>query len=325
VRKFWSIAVGKREVGQALPSAGAYAAGILCWLLSAGVYIAVKSTAAEMPPWALCFWRVTIAALILLPATHSHGKAVAAALTNRWVELLVIGGLGLAITQGLLFIGLNYTGAINAGLILALMPVITMVLARFVLGEALGPWQVVGSIVACVGMVIIIVRGDLSALLRFDFNAGDLFIVAGALCFALYTVLLRRAKFALERLPLLVVLLAAAAITALPFYTWEMLHDERTALKPAGLLGLAYVAVPGGAMMYYLFNWSVEKLGASKAGMLLYSQTVFIAVLAYIFLGERLQLYHVIGAGFILVGVLLVMLLKAQPVGSAAVPSKAKR
>jgi drug/metabolite transporter (DMT)-like permease len=46
-------------------------------------------------------------------------------------------------------------------------------------------------------------------------------------------------------------------------------------------LGLTYVAVPGGALMYYLFNWSVEKLGASKAGMLLYSQTVFITLLAY--------------------------------------------
>jgi len=320
--QFWSIAVGKKEVGQASPSAGAYAAGILCWLLSAGVLIAVKSTAAEMPPWALCFWRVTIAALILLPATRSHGKAVAAALVDRWVELLVIGGLGLAITQGLVFIGLNYTGAINAGLILALTPVITMVLARFVLGEAVGPRQAIGSVVACVGMVIIIVRGDLFALLRFDFNVGDLLIVAGAFCFALYTVLLRRAKFALERLPLLVVLLAAAAMTALPFYSWEMLHDERTALKPAGLLGLAYVAVPGGALMYYLFNWSVEKLGASKAGMLLYSQTVFVALLAYIFLRERLHLYHVIGAGFILAGVLLVMLLKPRPVGSAAVPSR---
>jgi len=77
--------------------------------------------------------------------------------------------------------------------------------------------------------------------------------------------------------------------------------------------------------MYYLFNWSVEKLGASKAGMLLYSQTVFIAVLAYFFLGERLHLYHVIRAGFILAGVLLVMLLKPEPVGSAAVPSKAER
>jgi uncharacterized membrane protein YedE/YeeE len=52
-----------------------------------------------MPPWAFCFWRVTIAALILLPATHSHVKAVAASLRKRWPELLVIGGLGFGITQ----------------------------------------------------------------------------------------------------------------------------------------------------------------------------------------------------------------------------------
>jgi drug/metabolite transporter (DMT)-like permease len=326
--QFWSVVERRRgvdEARQASPSAGAYGVGILCWLLSAGVYIAVKSTSSEMPPWALCFWRVTIAALILLPFTYSQIKAAAATLRKRWAELLAIGGLGLALTQGLIFVGLNYTSAINAGLILALMPVITMVLAEVLLREPMGPWQAVGSVVACIGMVIIVVRGDLFALLHFDFNAGDLFIVGGALCFALYTVLLRRAKLVVERLPLLVVLLAAAAITALPFYAWELLHDERAALTPAGLLGLAYAAVPGGALMYYLFNWSVEKLGASKAGTLLYSQTVFIAVLAYIFLGERLHFYHIVGAGFILAGVLLVMLLRPPPVGSTAGPSKAER
>jgi len=315
------IRTGKRLV---LPTLGAYGVGVLCWLLSAGVYIAVKLTANEMPPWVLCFWRATIAAIILLPATHSHWRAVAATLRKRWLEFLVIGGLGLAITQGLMFIGLNYTSAINAGLILALMPIITMILARFFLGEELGLWQVAGSVVACVGMAIIIVRGDLSALLRFDFNAGDLFIVAGAFCFALYTVLLRRAKFDLARLPLLVVLLAAAAITAFPFYLWEMLHDERTSLNTAGLLALAYVAVPGGALMYYLFNSSIEALGASKAGMFLYLQTIFIAVLAYIFLGERMYLYHVVGACFIMAGVLLVMSRKPRPDGSGTIHSKAE-
>jgi drug/metabolite transporter (DMT)-like permease len=56
--------------------------------------------------------------------------------------------------------------------------------------------------------------------------------------------------------------------------------------------------------------------------MLLYLQTVFIAVLAYIFLGERLYLYHVMGAGFIMAGVLLVMFRKPRPDGSVAVRSK---
>ena len=67
-----------------------------------------------------------------------------------------------------------------------------------------------GSVVACVGMVIIIGRGDLFALLCFDFNAGDLFIVDGAMCLGLYTVLLRRAHFALERLPLLATMFSSS-------------------------------------------------------------------------------------------------------------------
>jgi drug/metabolite transporter (DMT)-like permease len=297
---------------QSSPGVGAYGLAVLCWLLSAGVYIAAKAVATEMPPWALCFWRVILAGTILLPTTRHHWPAIAATVRQRWRALLVIGGLGLAITQGLLYTGLAYTTAINAGLILALMPVITMILARFVLNEPLGPWQVMGSVLACAGMALIVVRGNLAALLRLDLNAGELFVVAGALCFALYTVLLRRARFELAPLPQLVVLLAGGAIAALPFYLWELLHDERTALNARGLVALAYVAGPGGALMYYLFNRSVEALGASKAGVLLYLQTVFVAVLAYFFLGERLQAYHLVGAGFILAGVLLIMLLKPR-------------
>jgi drug/metabolite transporter (DMT)-like permease len=294
----------------AAPNIEAYGLTTLCWLLSAGVYIAAKAVVTEMPPWTLCFWRVLLAGLILLPATRQHWTAVVATLGQRWFSLIVIGGLGLAITQGLMYTGLNYTTAINAGLILALMPIITMILARFLLNEPLGPQQILGSVIACIGMAIIIVRGDLPALLRLDLNAGELFIVGGAICFAFYTVLLRKAKFELPRLPLLVVLLAGAAISALPFYLWEIVHDERTALNAKGLWALAYVVGPGGALMYYLFNRSVEALGASKAGVFLYLQTVFVAILAYFFLGERLLPYHFLGAGFILAGVLLVTLFK---------------
>jgi drug/metabolite transporter (DMT)-like permease len=54
----------------------------------------------------------------------------------------------------------------------------------------------------------------------------------------------------------------------------------------------------------------VEALGASKAGVFLYLQTVFVAILAYLLLGERLLPYHFVGAAFILAGVLLVTLFK---------------
>jgi len=309
-----SAAREEAQVGLPVKLNAQAAAGLatLCWLLSAGVYIAAKAVVKEMPPWTLCFWRALFAGLILLPRARPHWSAMIALVQRRWLSLLIIGGLGLSITQGLIYVGLNYTTAINAGLIIALMPVITMILARFFLNEPVGPWQFIGSFVAFVGMAVIVTRGNLWALFYLDLNPGDLFMVGAAIALALYTVLLRRAKFELPGLPLLVILLGAGVVVAVPFYAWELIKDERTALNPNGMLALIYVAGPGGALMYYLFNLSVQALGASRAGVFLYLQTAFVAILAYFFLGERLLPYHLAGAFFILVGVLLVMLLKPR-------------
>ncbi|MBB4272854.1 DMT family transporter [Rhizobium mongolense] len=308
------LAVHRDTVGTEQAAGGslaaAYSVGVFCWLLSAGVYIAAKWVSSEMPPWALCFWRVLIAWAILMPIVYQHFGTMVALVRARGLELLAIGGMGLAICQGLIFVGLEHADATTAGIIIALIPIITMILARFILAEPMGRWQVIGSILAFLGIVVIIVKGSPAALLRLDLNPGELWIVAGAFCFSLYTVLLRRAKFDVNRLALLVLLLGAAVLTALPFYLFELVSDERSTLNTSGLIALGYVAIPGGAVMYYLFNRSIEALGAARAGVLLYIQTIFIAVLAYLFLGEQLQRYHLEGAALIVAGLLLIILLK---------------
>ena len=61
-----AVEAGPRGTGTSAPLG--FSVGTLCWLLSAGVYIAAKWVAPEMPPWTLCFWRVFLAALVLLPS-----------------------------------------------------------------------------------------------------------------------------------------------------------------------------------------------------------------------------------------------------------------
>ena len=300
------------KVAAAAPPALAYATAVLCWLLSAGVYIAAKWVAPEMPPWALCFWRLTLACAILLPIVHHHHEAMITLVRSRAVEVLIIGAIGLTLCQGMIYTGLNYTDATTAGIIMALSPIMTMVLARFVLGEPLGIWKALGAMLALCGMVVIVARGDLAALMRLQFNPGELWIVGSALCWGLYTVLLRRSKFGIELLPMVVLLLGAGALAALPFYLWELVSGERSALHANGLLALAYVAGPGGALMYYLYNKSVETLGAGRASMLLYLQTVFVALLAYLFLGESLHDYDLAGAAFIVAGLVLATVIKPK-------------
>ncbi|WP_281405875.1 MULTISPECIES: EamA family transporter [unclassified Mesorhizobium] len=229
------------------------------------------------------------------------------------VEVVAVGAIGLTLCQGMIYHGLNDTDATTAGIIMALSPVMTMVLARFVLGEPLGLWKSLGALVALAGMIFIVAHGNLTALLQLKFNAGELWIVGSAFCWGLYTVLLRRAKFGIELLPMVVLLLGAGALVALPFHVWELFNDERSAMDVHSILALAYLAGPGGALMYYLYNKSVETLGASRASMLLYLQTVFVAVLAYLLLGEGLHDYDLVGAAFIVTGIVLATVVKPRP------------
>lgn len=299
-------------------SLAGYPAAVLCWLLSAGVYIAAKWVAPEMPPWGLCFWRLLLACAILLPIVHRHHGAMLALLKSRPLEIVAVGAIGLTFCQGMIYRGLNDTDATTAGIIMAMSPIMTMVLARLVLGEPLGLWKALGAAAALAGMLVIVAHGNIGALVRLRFNIGELWIVGSAFCWALYTVLLRRSKFGLELLPLVVLLLGAGALVALPFHLWEIFNDERSALNGNGLLALAYLAGPGGALMYYLYNKSVETLGASRASMLLYLQTLFVAILAYLLLGESLHDYDLVGAAFIVLGVVLATVIKPK-----AVPVKA--
>ncbi len=311
----WAVGEAKGTPAKGSPTDSmmvGYTVALLTWVLSSGVYIAAKYAIAEMPPWTLCFWRVAIAAGILLPVIRHHGTEVYDLVRHRGLELLVIGGLGLGLCQGLMYVALEHTTAINAGLILALTPIFTMILARFVLGEAMGPWQIIGSLVAMLGMVVIVVKGSFAALIEFSIGRGELLVVVAAAFLAVYTVFLRRAKFPLPRLQLLVVLLCAAVVAVFPLYLYELARGEVTHMDIKGYLALAYAAIPGGALMYFLYNWSIDALGASKAGAFMYTQMVFIAILAYLILGEQIELYHIVGAGLIILGVVLVMALKQK-------------
>jgi drug/metabolite transporter (DMT)-like permease len=230
---------------------------------------------------------------------------------------LVIGGLGLGITQGLLFTALDFTSAVNTGIIFSTSPMITLVLAAIVLREALGPWQAAGSLVAFVGIVVITVKGNPALLTGLDFGIGDLLAIVAACTLACYTVLLKRAKFQLDRLPLLVVLMAGGAIASFPFYAYELASGQHENLNIEGYLALAYMVIFGGALMYMCFNWSIDVLGAGRAGILIYSQMVFTAVLAWLLLGESFEWYHYLGSGLIVVGIVLVSFFKPKSANAA--------
>ena len=309
----WSVAEAKAEAATKSGSEPlGYAVGTIGWLLTAGVFVAVKAVVDELPPWTLCFARVTIAFLVLLPLVRNDLPAMKAFLRRRWLPVMLVGGLGLGVTQGIMYEALSLTTAVNAGIIFATAPIITMILARILLCERMSGGQAAGSVVALAGVVVIAVQGSLAMLLHFSIGLGDLLILGSAVLFAAYTVMLKYEKFDLPRLPLLVLLLAGAVVVTFPLFLYEVATGAHDNLGRDGVLALLYAAIPGGALMYLLYNWSIELLGASRGGALMYLQMIFVTVLAWLLLGERIEPYHLAGGGLILIGVILVLWLKPR-------------
>ena len=315
----WSVVKSREEELEKGSGEGiGYVLGVLTWVLAGGVFVAVKGTTSEMPSWTFTFVRVLIAALFLVPIVWPHRRAMLDFVKEHGPHVFAIGAIGLGLTQGLVFTALHFTSAVNAGIIFTSAPLVTLVLAAFVLREALGPWQVVGSMVAFVGIVVIAVRGSLATLLGLDFNGGDLLLILAAVFFASYTVLLKRAKFDLPRLPLLVVLLFSGATATFPFFLYEVFTGAHDNVSTPGILAIAYAGIVGGSLLYLCYNTSVDKLGAGRAGNLMYLQMVFTAFFAWLILGEALHWYHFLGAGLILLGVFFVEVLKPKPKAQGA-------
>jgi len=307
----------EKPKGAAQPSGErARALGLLafCWLLAAGVFIAVKWAGTYTPPWTLAFFRLLFATLFLLPFVTSQLREMATQFRVHYRVIVPIGALGLAFTQGALFTALTTSSAINVGIVFSVWPITAIILAALVLGERLTLLQTFGVILCFGGVLMVVAQGKPETIIDMGVNTADIWVIVSVLCFSFYSVMMKKITIDLAALPLLVLVLASATLASAPFFVWEIFHDERIAVDWHDIAAIAYVAIPGGGIMYLLFNRGITMLGAAKASVTFYLQTLFTVILAYFLLGEQLHVYHAVGIALIAAGVIIVTLIKPRKV-----------
>lgn len=287
----------------------AYTLFIVGSALMASNAVIGRAAANVVPPVGLAFWRWLVAFLIVLPFAWSGLVRHRRVLLARWKQFLMLGALGMGICGAVVYMGLQLTGATNTGLIYATSPVLILAISALALGEAVTPRQVLGILLAMGGVLTILTRGDLDALLGFSFNRGDLLILAGAISWAVYTVLLRRTGGS----PLPVVTqFAANALSGVlvlsPFYAWETLSGHPVVPTPQTVLLIGGVALVASVLAFLAYQKTIALLGPARAGTALYVSPVWVALLAWGLLGEALQPFHLAGVLLIFPGVLLATL-----------------
>jgi len=257
----------------------------------------------DMPPMALTFFRWLLASLVLAPFVVSRLARDWPTIRAHWRTMALLGSIGIALHNAIAYIGLNYTTATNGVVLNSFIPVMIIAMAWAFFGERLTRVQLLGVAVSLVGVLAILSGGSLATLARFRLNAGDLCVILAMAMWSLYTVLLRRRPVGLDRLSFLFVLAIVGVVIMFPLWLGESLLIRSPVWSARSFAALIGVAIFSSVLAYIFWNRGVELLGPAVAGLFVHLMPVFGALLAWLFLGERLAPYHLAGMALILTGI----------------------
>ncbi len=284
----------------------AYIGLVLTPLFWAGNAVVARGTVEHIPPLSMSFWRWIIALAILLPfgwpGVWRHRQVV----RQHLGSMVALATFSVAAFNSLLYYAALTTTATNIALINSTIPIFVALLAWLLLGDRTRPIQALGIGLAILGILAVVARGDITVLTSLQAQPGDLIMVAAVFSWGLFSVLLRRQAVPLPPLTFLTVQILLGTLVILPFYLADFLfYSGGFTLSQETALPLIYFAIFPGILAYGFWNHGVHQIGPANAAIFMYLTPVFASVLASVFLGESLGLFHVIGGALILAGLLL--------------------
>ena len=282
--------------------------GYLCALSAtaiwSGNFIIARGLNESIPPVSLAFWRWVVAVLVFLPFAAKPLVAERATLKKHLPYLLVTSCLGITIFNTLIYIAGQTTTAINLSLISISFPIFIVILQRLFYGEEITVYKAIGILLVVVGVVLLITKGEFAKLRELSFAIGDIWMVAAALIFAIYSILLKRKPQELSIRAFQLSTFLIGLFLLFPFFLWEVSVTPPVQFEVRTLLAILYVGVFAALTAFLLWNRAIMILGPTKAGMNYYTLPLFSGLLAFLVLGESITMVHFYSVLFILTGII---------------------
>lgn len=277
---------------------------ILPPLFWAGNATLARFVADQITPITLAFWRWVIALTVLIPFTWPHVRKDWPEIKKGGRNIILLGLLGIASFNALLYTAAHTTTAINISLTQSIMPAIIVLISFLLFGDRITLRQMFAIALCAIGACYIVIRGDIQRLKDLEFVIGDLIMLLAVILYAIYTALLRK-RPDIHPLSFLTTTFAVGVVFLLPPYLWEIQSGPPLVLSQSVILSLIYVAFFPSILAYLCWNRGIYEIGANRAGLYINLLPLFTALLAMFFLEERFQAYHIAGIFFIFSGLLL--------------------
>ncbi len=278
---------------------------MLTSLFWGGNIVIGRYAAGHVPPMALSFIRWAVAFLIVAPFALPVLKRDWVVIRKNLGIMFLLTLLGIAVYNSLAYWALQHTQALNALLLTSSHPLVVALCAFVLYRERLTVWQAIGIAISLYGVLTVLTRGDLGVLRTIEFNIGDVVFFAAIVIYAVYTTLLQSRPKGLHQLSFLAFTMGFGALFLAPVFAADVASGNTVPLDLKSFLILGYIVVFPSLLAYLFFNRGNELIGPNRAAPFYHLIPVFGSALAILFLGEKPELFHAVGYGLVLLGILI--------------------
>jgi drug/metabolite transporter (DMT)-like permease len=279
--------------------------GILAGLTAAaiwgGMYVVSKVVMQVVPPFSLITLRLvlgilTLAAILLI----RKGWKVT---PKQFWQVFGVGSVGYGISLGFQFVGTKLSTAANGSLVTSATPAFVLLFAAIILKEKITPRRLLALVIAMLGVVAVI--DPRTAHLSSSLYLGNLSLIAAALTWALYSVLVRKVTCAVDVLSTSLIAFAGGLPVSVPLGLWEASTQGYGLITPGVIGGILFLGIICTALAMYFWNTAFARLEAGAASLTFFAQPVVGTALGAIFLGEKITPMFIVGGILIGIGLLI--------------------
>ena len=224
---------------------------------------------------------------------------------KEFKKLFFLGAMGCGVCGAFPFLAGETTTVTNMGIIYTSSPIFIILISAIFFNEKVNFIKVIGLVSCLIGVFAIIIKGDLNLLLNLSFTIGDLWMLAAAVGWALYSIYLFYWKSELPIFHRFTLVAFFGAVSLFPFYIIEEIAVQRTLFNSQFFLWVVFAAISPGIIAFTLYTQVQKNLGASLTGFTLYIFTIYAAIYGFIFFDEKLESFHYLGTVLVFFGVYL--------------------
>ena len=282
-------------------SVAGLSSGLVAASIWGGMYVVSKVVLEVVPPFSLLTLRLVLGVVTLAIVIALRPKTVFT--REQFRASFLVGFVGYGISLGFQFVGTKLSTASNGALVTSATPAFVLLFAPFLLGEKSTFRRIAALVISSLGVLAVI--DPRTAEFSPSLFWGNMSLIAAALTWALYSVLVRRVSQTTDLLKSSAVMLAGGIPSSLLFSLFEIRSQGIGEITPGILGGILFLGIISTAIAMFLWNYAFAELPAAVASLTFFAQPVVGALLGWFFLAETITPLFITGGVLIGIGILI--------------------